>query len=1476
MAGRVTQVAVEAVIASTSGSARVTQAAVEAVIAPTDAAARVTQVAVEAVISPTSQNLSIAQAGLVTAWSGESDLSIAQAGFEVLLLPDDRNISIFQAGIQVAFEVPKGTFTVDARLVYDDGYPDRRSNWTTVDAWLKKNQVTSFAADAVVKKTISGAAQSFLVEASKSARFFVDAQVGYWFRAEAEIAPLHSWLDATILAHIAASTTANATILAHITPTPYLARAVKKETFVFEPGTTVEAWLAGRFFVYSYVNWWFAVNAIQKVTVEVKDEEGVPINAFLAGHFEVDAWIQLYFWVDADIQFGFDLYAVIKRTMGVPSMLPLSYPGTSKTLYGQTANALTPLFPVDLDQQITVQVITPPSDGGDLGAFNVTAILNYGITASPGTYTFPVLPGLYYIFSSKDNVYRPGLSGSGYYSDWGISYLTFSVDSFVELVFRVDAALVWHWEFDWVIAAAWKKATITSSTKADAWIQPYFFVDAEMVPMRFRADAWIKCEFILQAWLIRRVTGSLTANAFIKGYFRVDAIKRKTTTTALIAYGWISNPVYGIFEVDAQVGYYFTAGASIRLTKYRKFTAAATIKRTFPASLAADAYVKPYFRVDAWFFRREFFLYATRRATFTFEDATGVPVNANFVWTFVSPRDAWLPLLTLDAFIQPYFRVSAVRHEQISSSFAVSSWFIRKVYGSFTIQAAYTGFRVFATIKGPQQLLFRVHAYKGFYTPQLTFLAQAEKRRPGAYWDPINEVWVDPNFSADAFIEQVREKTMTVGSYIAIPGVSQHSLALDAYVFRTSLTGEFLLESEISSLRTVVYEGAGETELWRHQVTYPLAFPGEPAPVGGLGNLADPNYNHLYGPFPIIDLYPVQVGIYDAPGYDGYIPGVTQQPSVGLHSRSQNMWFWPTAGSSTTFWPNYEGQDYYVYLWHDYGNYDPTVTGSGWVSYYRDDTVTLSLPAPTIDAWLVGTIAEPVTVDAEIVSPEKIRHFTAAAELFEGDVLGQISLDAISAGSRAFFFNVGSTFAEAGFTLDAAFYQPHATADAFIQPYLTVNATKLNHHTVSPGPRIDAVLTRITGTGSFTAGADINEPGDVRGSVALDSVVLGPRINPRRIYLAAYVVYPPSSFVIEAYVALHVAIEAWVASSGGGLGGFSANAYVRGGNYVIYPAQQEGWDGTGSAGNTFSSPSASFSASNIGSTIIIAGTSYVIVSVIDPNTITVSPATVPSASGLYWFLPPGAPVGPDGGPPPLARKFKIRIEAGIPEPIPLTNDAEIQRLIDQIEEAERELESLYCAVEHYSTQGPTSRVYSSINPNQLGTGYNKGVLPKALSQIGYPGAGDIDDCWVVATVWAALASGETFKPTVTQFRTWARNPDKPGPTGGTLDHIMRGARAAWPNHTIKRYQSTNWDGFVSLLKAGWIASLAVRSSGLPSDLRYNFQGLHQIGVAYENGQYWVMNPLMSNNASLKSISGLELRRAARGFVGGTISACLFA
>ena len=125
------------------------------------------------------------------------------------------------------------------------------------------------------------------------------------------------------------------------------------------------------------------------------------------------------------------------------------------------------------------------------------------------------------------------------------------------------------------------------------------------------------------------------------------------------------------------------------------------------------------------------------------------------------------------------------------------------------------------------------------------------------------------------------------------------------------------------------------------------------------------------------------------------------------------------------------------------------------------------------------------------------------------------------------------------------------------------------------------------------------------------------------------------------------------------------------------------------------------------------------------------------------------------------------------------------------------------------------------------------------------------------------------------FRSAAGNPDRPGPTGGRLDDVMRGATAIWPQLHVERYSGTEWEPFAARLRAGWSASLAVLSSALPTRLQFGFRGPHQVGAVLDAGQYRLMNPLAHSGAALAWIAESDLRTAARAVANGYILAALF-
>lgn len=125
-------------------------------------------------------------------------------------------------------------------------------------------------------------------------------------------------------------------------------------------------------------------------------------------------------------------------------------------------------------------------------------------------------------------------------------------------------------------------------------------------------------------------------------------------------------------------------------------------------------------------------------------------------------------------------------------------------------------------------------------------------------------------------------------------------------------------------------------------------------------------------------------------------------------------------------------------------------------------------------------------------------------------------------------------------------------------------------------------------------------------------------------------------------------VSAWICWEDGSLygGRIPVDAHIRGNDYILWPGEQSGSDGSTTATDTFYSPSASFNAGMVGSTIIIGGVPYTIVAVIDEHTVTISPEIGSGQSGLPWSIQPG-PTDPSGAPLPTwykaNRKYRVNI-----------------------------------------------------------------------------------------------------------------------------------------------------------------------------------------------------------------------------------------
>lgn len=160
-------------------------------------------------------------------------------------------------------------------------------------------------------------------------------------------------------------------------------------------------------------------------------------------------------------------------------------------------------------------------------------------------------------------------------------------------------------------------------------------------------------------------------------------------------------------------------------------------------------------------------------------------------------------------------------------------------------------------------------------------------------------------------------------------------------------------------------------------------------------------------------------------------------------------------------------------------------------------------------------------------------------------------------------------------------------------------------------------------------------------------------------------------------------------------------------------------------------------------------------------------------------------------------------------------------------------------------------------------------LPTAYSQVTWPGVGDVDDCQVIASFWALVASGSSTKaglPTVTTFRAKAGNPDNPSASDGlTNAESFKAISALYPKARAYRYNGYALN-FLNKIKRGEIATLSVRSSKLPPEMQFGFTGLHQIAIGYAGGRFMMMNPLQKQGAKLLVVTASQIAAAARAYL----------
>jgi hypothetical protein len=156
-----------------------------------------------------------------------------------------------------------------------------------------------------------------------------------------------------------------------------------------------------------------------------------------------------------------------------------------------------------------------------------------------------------------------------------------------------------------------------------------------------------------------------------------------------------------------------------------------------------------------------------------------------------------------------------------------------------------------------------------------------------------------------------------------------------------------------------------------------------------------------------------------------------------------------------------------------------------------------------------------------------------------------------------------------------------------------------------------------------------------------------------------------------------------------------------------------------------------------------------------------------------------------------------------------------------------------------------------------------------FNQASWSGVGDVDECWIIATYWALVASGVMRRedlPTIAEFRDAAGRPDLPGPSGGNNHNLMLALKTLIPQADTRLFTG-GAASFKKALQSGYIASLSLLSKALPKYLQFGFKGGHQVSVYYQGGKYYVANPLAKEGSALIEVSLAVLLKASGALFG---------
>lgn len=170
------------------------------------------------------------------------------------------------------------------------------------------------------------------------------------------------------------------------------------------------------------------------------------------------------------------------------------------------------------------------------------------------------------------------------------------------------------------------------------------------------------------------------------------------------------------------------------------------------------------------------------------------------------------------------------------------------------------------------------------------------------------------------------------------------------------------------------------------------------------------------------------------------------------------------------------------------------------------------------------------------------------------------------------------------------------------------------------------------------------------------------------------------------------------------------------------------------------------------------------------------------------------------------------------------------------------------------------------------------MIGLVFAQKFWPGAGDVDDCWVIAALKAVFSVAPWEYPhVVSTFRNAASNPDDPTkPDGGTVAQAFTAIQKLYPKiAALTTYiKGGTFDQLQKGVEAGRVADVHLASGKLPTALRFGWAGGHAVTLAFEGGKLLFANPLAKPHSKPIVTTWAAIKPAIIGYDGGKVWALL--